>query len=390
MVAPGSKGDCELEVRSSMRDVDARTWDTLVGDDDQPFLRHAFLSALEESGSVCRELGWAPMPMVLREGGVPIAAAPGYLKTNSHGEFVFDWAWADAYRRNGLAYYPKLLLAVPYSPIPGARLLVGSGEDAHRRRQLLRTALLGLAQQTRLSSVHLNFLSDADAAACACDPWLARFDWQFHWGNPGYRDFEDFLTGLNSKKRKNIHQERRQAHSHGLEMVWQDAAELGEPDLDQIHALYQSTFERKHNTPALTRECFSLLRMRFPRQFHVCCARQGPLIVAAAVFFSSSTTLYGRYWGALADLSGLHFELCYYRGIEWAIETGKTRFEPGAQGEHKIARGFLPTRTRSVHYIAHPDFRKAIRRALDDEAESLRDYREALDAKSPYRVVDPS
>ncbi len=385
MVDRGPKDDTELEVRSSVRDIDAHVWDALVGDDDQPFLRHAFLSALEESGSVRHELGWAPMPLLLRERGVPIAAAPGYLKSNSHGEFVFDWAWADAYRRNGLAYYPKLLLAVPYSPIPGARLLVGSGADAHRRRHLLQAALLELAQQTRLSSVHLNFMGDADAAACACDPWLARFDWQYHWRNPGYRDFEDFLDCLLAKKRKNIRQERRQALGHGLEISWQDALLLDEAELDQIHALYQSTFERKHNTPALTRACFSLLRTRFPHQFHVCCARQGPLIVAAAVFFSSSTTLYGRYWGALADLAGLHFELCYYQGLEWAIASGKTRFEPGAQGEHKIARGFLPTRTRSVHFIAHPDFRKAIRRSLDDEAESLRDYRLDLDAKSPYR-----
>ena len=386
MVAVRSGEECQLEVRSSLLDIDAREWDGLIGNDDQPFLRHAFLSALEESGSVRRELGWSPMPLVLRHAGVAIAAAPGYLKTNSHGEFVFDWAWADAYQRNGLAYYPKLLLAVPYSPIPGARLLVGDGPDAARRRQLIGQSLLALAQQTRLSSIHINFVSEADAAACACDPWLPRYDWQYHWNNPGYRDFDDFLGTLTSKKRKNILQERRQAHAHGFEITWQDAVDLEQSDLDQIHALYQSTFERKHNTAALSRACFSLLRERFGRQFHVCSARLGTRVIAAAVFFSSTTTLYGRYWGALDDFAGLHFELCYYQGIEYAIASGKRRIEPGAQGEHKIARGFLPTRTRSVHYIAHPQFRKAIRHALDEEAQGLRDYRAELDTKSPYRV----
>ncbi len=384
----GRSHDCALQIRSSMLDVDAKEWDSLIGDDDQPFLRHRFLSALEESGSVVRELGWSPMPLILRRGPLAIAAAPGYLKTNSHGEFVFDWSWADAYRRNGLAYYPKLLLAVPYSPIRGARLLCGSGPDAHRHRHLLSAALLQLAEQTKLSSVHINFLLEDDAAALCADPWLARFDWQFHWHNPGYRDFEDFLDTLQAKKRKNIRQERRHATSHGLDVEWRDACELGEADFDQIHTLYCATFERKHNTPALTRACFSLLRERFPTQFHACVARSATQIVAAAVFFSSSTTLYGRYWGAQGDLAGLHFELCYYRGIEYAIATGKHIFEPGAQGEHKIARGFLPTRTRSAHHIAHPEFRKAVRRHLDDEAHALRQYREELDAKSPYRIPD--
>jgi len=386
MVIEDAEDVCELEIRSGMGDINPLEWDALIGADDQPFLRHAFLSTLEDSGSLQRELGWSPMPLLLRRDGISIAAAPGYLKGNSHGEFVFDWSWANAYQRNGLHYYPKLLIGVPYSPIPGARLLVGDGHDANARRHLLQRAVLQLVKQTKLSSVHINFARDADAAACAADPWLPRFDWQYHWSNLGYRDFDDFLSVLNAKKRKNIRQERAQSASHGFDISWDDASALSEHDLDQIHALYASTFERKHNTAALTRTCFSLLAERFPQQFHVCLARLDRTIVAAAVFFSSSTTLYGRYWGALDDWSGLHFELCYYRGIEWAIANGKSRFEPGAQGEHKIARGFLATRTRSMHHIAHAGFRRAIRASLDEEAQSLREYRLELDAKSPYRL----
>lgn len=373
-----------LGVRHGVADVPAAEWDALVGD-DQPFTSHAFLSALEQSGSLQRELGWSAMPLLLHRGGQLIAAAPGYLKSNSHGEFVFDWAWADAYARSGLRYYPKLLIGVPYSPISGPRLLVGSGPDAPVRRALLVAAIERLVEELRLSGAHVNFPIVADAAALAHDPWLPRFDWQYHLTRGDWRDFDDYLDALTQKKRKNIRAERRQAAGCGLAIDWNDGAELREADLDELHALYVENFDRKGNTPALSREFFSLLRERLPHQLHAATARRGRQIVAAAIFLSSSTTLYGRYWGARADLPGMHFELCYYQGIEYLLRRGLERFEPGAQGEHKIARGFLPTRTRSAHLIAQPDFRRAIRGAIDRETVALREYRRELDQHSPFK-----
>lgn len=377
-----------LEARDSIHAVPAAEWDALLVD-DHPFVRHAFLAALEDSGSLRRELGWTPMPLLMREAGRTVAAAPAYLKTNSHGEFVFDWAWADAYRRHGLPYYPKLLIAVPYTPATGPRLLVGDGAGAVQRRHALRRAIEQLVARTGLSGAHLNFLSADDAAALAHDPWLPRFDWQYHFANPGYRDFDELLGDFNHKKRKNIRAERRQAREHGLVIEWRDGTELGEADLDAVRALYEDTFERKGNTAALTRAFFSLVCERMGPQFHVALARDARRIVAAAVFFSGGGTLYGRYYGCAGEYRGLHFELCYYQGLEYTLAQGLRRFEPGAQGEHKIARGFLPTRTRSAHLVAHPGFRAAIRRSLREEAFALRGYREQLEALSPYRQESP-
>jgi predicted N-acyltransferase len=357
--------------------------------DDHPFVRHAFLAALEDSGSLRRELGWEPLPLRLRQGGHTIAAAPAYLKTNSHGEFVFDWAWAQAYHRHGLSYYPKLLVAVPYTPATGPRLLVGTGRDAHARRHTLRRAIEQLASRMELSSAHLNFLCASDAAALAHDPWLPRFDWQYHFVNPGYPDFDSLLADFTHKKRKNIRAERRQAREHGLEIEWRDGPGLSEAELDAVHALYVDTFVRKGNTAALTRAFFSLVRERMGEQFHVAVARNGQRIVAAAVFFSGGGTLYGRYYGSQHEYRGLHFELCYYQGLEYTLRRRLRRFEPGAQGEHKIARGFLPTRTRSAHWIAHPAFRRAIRHALCVEGQALEEFRRRLEGASPFRQKSP-
>jgi predicted N-acyltransferase len=378
-----------LGVRNGVADIPAADWDRLLGADDQPFVRHAFLSALEQSGCLQRELGWSPMPLLLHQGNQLIAAAPGYLKFNSHGEFVFDWSWADAYQRNGLRYYPKLLIGVPYSPITGPRLLVGDGADAPARRALLVPAIERLVGELKLSSAHLNFLTETDAAAFTHDPWLPRFDWQYHFHNRGYADFETLLGEFTQKKRKNIRQERRHAQTCGVSIGWMDGIAMREADLDDLHALYVETFDRKGNTAALTREFFSLIRASMPESFHAAVARRGERIVAAAIYFSSSTTLYGRYWGAREDLPGMHFELCYYQAIEHVLRRGLRCCEPGAQGEHKIARGFLPTRTRSAHLIAHPGFRDAIRGAIDREAVALREYRTELDSHSPFRARDP-
>lgn len=377
-----------LSARSSIREIAPAAWDRLLGADDQPFVRHAFLSALEQSGSLRAELGWTPMPLLLQRDGVPVAAAPGYLKTNSHGEFVFDWAWADAYVHHRVPYYPKLLIGVPYTPVPGPRLLVGGGTDACALRHQLLTGILDFVTRTRLSSAHINFPCEADAAACAHDPWLPRFDWQYHFHNPGYADFDALLAQFNHKKRKNIRHERKRAHSHGLQIRWADGPSFSEADLDDLHTLYIETFDRKGNTPALTREFFSLIREAMPEQFHAALACRDGRILAAAIFFSSSTTLYGRYWGAREDYADLHFELCYYQGLEYALRRGLKHFEPGAQGEHKIARGFVPTRTRSAHFIARPDFRRAIRAAIDRESHALREYQQQMTGHLPFRCDD--
>jgi predicted N-acyltransferase len=384
--APDHDFALQLRIRNGVADVPAQEWDALIGSDDQPFVRHAFLLALEQSGSLQRDLGWSAMPLLLYQGERLIAAAPGYLKSNSHGEFVFDWSWADAYRRHGLDYYPKLLVGVPYSPITGPRLLVGSGEDADARRGQLRDAIETLVSQLHLSSAHLNFLTEDDAAAVSHDPWLPRFDWQYHFHNRGYADFDMLLAEFNHKKRKNIRQERRHAHGCGLAIEWMDGADMRESDLDELHALYVETFDRKGNTAALTRSFFSMICQRMPGSFHAAVARRGARTIAAAIYFSSSATLYGRYWGAREDLPGMHFELCYYQAIEYVLRKRLKCCEPGAQGEHKIARGFLPTRTRSAHLIAHPGFRNAIRGAIDREGQALHQYRNELDSHSPFRA----
>ncbi len=377
--------DLQIHIPHAISDIAPADWDALIGPDDQPFVRHAFLSALEQSGSLARELGWSPMPLLVRENGQLIGAAPAYLKTNSHGEFVFDWSWADAYARNGLDYFPKLLIGVPYSPITGPRLLVGDGNDAELRRDKLRLAIESLVAQLRLSSAHVNFLPANEAPTLSEPPWLARFDWQYHFEQRGYVDFDALLSEFSQKKRKNIRQERRQAQACGVEIEWLDGATLSEAQLDDLHTLYIDTFDRKGNTAALTRAFFSMIRERLPDCLHAAVARRGTQIVAAAIFFSSTTTLYGRYWGASEELPGMHFELCYYQGIEYVLRRGLQRFEPGAQGTHKIARGFLPTKTRSAHYIVHPGFRQAIAHAIEHEKLALTAHKEELDARSPFK-----
>lgn len=369
----------------SMREISPAMWDRVVAD-DQPFLRHAFLSGLEQTGCIREQLGWRPYHLGLYEGEQLVAAAPCYLKTNSHGEFVFDWAWAQAYARNEVAYYPKLIVAVPYTPVSGPRLLVGPADGARAQalRHSLRDALVTAADQSGLSTVHFNFLREADAAALAHDPLLPRFDWQFHWHNQGYRDFADYLSHFTRKKRRNIEKERRDVSKAGLSFQWWHGHEIGSADWARLYAFYLSTFDEKGNTPALTRAFFEHVAATMPEQTVVIAAKQGSELVAAALCFRSATTLYGRYWGSKVDVPGLHFETCYYQGLEYCLAHGLQRFEPGAQGEHKLARGFLPTRIRSAHFVAHPGFRVGIRRSLEQEHRVLGDYGQTLLEHSPF------
>jgi len=373
----------QIRFHTRLADIPAAAWNALLPDDN-PFVDHAFLSGLEEHGCIAPAQGWQPYHAGLYDGDRLIAAAPLYLKGNSHGEFVFDWSWASAYARNGLAYYPKLLCAVPYSPVTGPRLLVGSGADADGLRQRLIAAIHDEAQRLGFSSVHLNFASPADIGALSQSGWLPRYDWQFHWQNAGWRDFAEFLAALNHKKRKNIRQERARVERAGVTCEIRHGDELADAEWFALHEFYLATFDDKGNFPALTLDFFRHLGRTMPRRvLGVLCRRDGVLI-AGALLVRSSTTLYGRYWGCAEQVEGLHFEACYYQGIEYCLREGLQRFEPGAQGEHKLARGFLPAKTESFHWIADPRFREAIADALARERRLLREYGEDLLAHSPY------
>lgn len=366
---------------TAIAELPAAEWDALRADAN-PFVSHAFLSALEHTGCVCPEWGWQVHHLGLYEQGQLVAAAPLYLKGNSHGEFVFDWSWASAWERAGGDYYPKLLNGVPYSPVPGPRLLAGNNERTARLQRALVEAMRGEAERMGLSSVHANFLQPDELAAFDED-WLARSDVQFHWHNRDYRHFPDFLAALSHKKRKNILRERRQVAAGGLTIEWRSGDTLSPDEWRRVHALYTETFDAKGNHAALTAAFFSQLG-ELGQTAQLALARDDETIVAMALFVQSDRVLYGRYWGASMDVPGLHFELCYYRGIDYAITNKLTRFEPGAQGEHKLARGFLPVRTHSRHYLQNPDFRAAVAAALASEAEAVDAYAAELQEHSPF------
>jgi len=383
---PRQRGRALTTVRfhNRLADIDPAAWDSLRPDDN-PFLRHAFLSGLEQHGCLVPGYGWTPHHLTIHDGDRLVAAAPCYLKRNSHGEFVFDHAWAEAYRRHGLNYYPKLLCAVPYSPVPGPRLLTGVTASAALEAVAL-TALHDESARLGLSSAHVNFIDPPPAAGA---DWLARFDWQFHWHNRGWHDFDEFLAALNAKKRKNIRQERAGVRTAGVEIISVHGFEADEAQLTAMHGFYRDTFAAKGNLPVLTPAFFRHLAEALPEQLWIVLARRRGGYIAGALFLRSSTALYGRYWGSSDPLPGLHFELCYYQGIEYCLRHGLTRFEPGAQGEHKLARGFLPVATHSLHYIKDPRFRAAVSHALSEEAQWLRGYRDELLRHSPYREAPP-
>ncbi len=376
-----------LRTHESIDEIAAGDWDALAADDN-PFTRHAFLAGLERTGCIRAAFGWRAQHLTLHDDDALLGAAPLYIKANSHGEYVFDWAWADAWERAGGDYYPKFLCAVPYSPVTGPRLLVGNGPDTGVRRRTLATALHELTDRAGLSSLHVDFLRDEDIAAFD-DAWLERSDWQFQWRNPGgWRDFRDYLDALTHKRRNAIRRERQQVADPGVACAFHDGGSLDDDAWRSMHHLYTHTFDEKGNTPTLTLEFFRHLGSAFPDRSHVAFARRGREIIAGALFLSSRDTLYGRYWGAFEQVPGLHFELCYYQGIDHCLRTGLHRFEPGAQGLHKLARGFLPARTHSRHYIADAGFRAAIRAALKREAALLEERGRELLAHSPFAERD--
>jgi len=336
-----------LHSLSQLSQIPAARWDALLPS-SQPFLRHAFLSSLEDSGSVGRGTGWLPSHRLwCDEQGEVQAAMPAYLKQHSYGEYVFDHAWADACRRAGIAYYPKLLGAVPFSPVTGARLL----GDPIAAAELL-GALAAALDDEGLSSLHINFTSPAcDTVLMQRQGWLERLGCQFHWHNRGYRDFQDFLDALSSRKRKQMRKEREQVAGQGIEFAWHRGHELSEVDWDFVYHCYANTYHVRGQAPYLTRDFFSLLAERMPEMIRVVFARQHGRPLAMAFSLVDGDTFYGRYWGCLAEFDRLHFETCFYQGMELAIAEGLGRFDAGAQGEHKLIRGFEPVITRSSRLI---------------------------------------
>lgn len=356
-------------------------WDALRGASD-PLLSHAFLSLLERSGSVGDGTGWSPLHLTVERGDQVTAAAPAYLKSHSQGEYVFDHGWADAFERAGGHYYPKLLVAVPFTPCPGPRLL---GED----RNALLAAIETATRQNDLSSAHLNFIEDDDVAAAEARGWLIRDGLQFHWRNDGYASFDDFLAACSSRKRKTIRRERAQA-VEGLEVDTLRGAEMGDEAVEAMWGFYQDTGSRKWGVPYLTRAFFDGMVEALGDHLLMFIARRDGVPIAGALNIIGKDTLYGRYWGCLEEVPFLHFELSYYRAIDWAIEHGLATVQAGAQGEHKVARGYRPVVTRSAHFLPDPAFREAVANYLVGERQAVAAEAAYFEGKLPYRAASSS
>ena len=424
----------QIEIRDSLAEVPAAAWNAR-DPDGNPFLRHEFLHGLEATDCLGRKSGWYPRHVLLwrvagggdREGldgadgpggtsdegeppGELIGAVPAYVKTNSYGEFVFDWAWADAYQRHGLDYYPKLVAAIPFTPATGRRLLVRADQPYADTVRLLAAAVRQYAAAEGLSGAHFLFLTKAESDLLSAEPALSeepdtvdddeglpracdhlrRLDCQYHWHDAGYASFEDFLADCTSKRRKTIRRERRHVAEAGLALERRRGDTLNAAEWREVHRLYRSTYDRKWGNPSLTERFFRRMGETFGEHTLVVFAfdpgeAEPERPVACSIMFSGGGTLYGRYWGCRREYNSLHFEVCYYQGIEHCIEQGIARFEPGAQGEHKITRGFVPTLTRSAHWIAHPQFREAIGRFLAEEVPHVRRRCEGLAELLPFR-----
>ncbi len=362
------------KIASGISGLNAFAWDRLS--DGDPFLSHAFLSALEDSGSVGPGTGWTPAPILVEEEGRLIAAAPAYLKSHSQGEYVFDHAWADAWERAGGQYYPKLQVSVPFTPVPGPRLL-GS------RPQQLLAAIEAVTVKNEISSAHITFADDAAVAEAERRNWLIRHGMQYHWFNRGYGSFDDFLGALRHSKRKSIRKERREA-CRGLDILALRGDEIGADDWDAMWAFYQDTGSRKWGRPYLTRTFFDLVGERMGDSVLLFLALRDSQPIAGALNFIGADTLYGRYWGCTEEVPFLHFELCYYRAIKWAIDHGLKSVQAGAQGEHKVVRGYEPVITKSAHFIPNPSFRKAVAEFLEAEREGVAAEADWLSRDLPY------
>jgi len=376
-------------VHKSIDELDAREWNALGGDRN-PFLRHEFFAALEHTDCIGVDTGWDPCYFTLKDSKGLAAAVPAFLKAHSYGEFVFDFAWAQAYSRLGARYYPKLTMAVPFTPATGPRLLVRTDLDQKSIAKTLLSDIESYTTSHSLSSVHALFLDEAAQTACEQAGWLIRRDCQFHWTNHNYASFDAYLETFTAQKRKKTKRERRRVAEEGIAFETRLGPQLDERTLDYVYAFHRDTFLRHGHEPYMTREFFTEVARTMGDAFMVKLAVRSGTPVAAAIFFWSKQALFGRYWGASADYNSLHFETCYHQGIEFCIEQGVARFEPGTQGEHKLSRGFEPTITRSAHYIVNRRFREAIEDYLTREGTAIDAYAEEAQTHVPYKQVPPS
>jgi uncharacterized protein len=387
---PDAADTITIKVLSSIHDVRADEWDACAGADD-PFTRHVFFAALEDSGSVCAETGWLPRHLaVTAADGTLVGCMPLYLKSHSYGEYVFDWGWAEAYQRAGGCYYPKLQGAVPFTPVTGRRLLLHPEAPAGTFRALA-TAAVRIAEHLDVSSLHITFPTEQEIAALESHGFLVRLGHQYHWENRGYSSFDDFLAELTSRKRKAIRKERRAIAASGIGLRTLTGSEIEERHWDAFYRFYLDTAGRKWGSPYLNRDFFHLLGGTMANRVVLVMAEASAgELVGGALNLLGADALYGRYWGCLESCRFLHFEACYYRAIDFAIECGLSRVEAGAQGEHKVQRGYLPRPTWSAHWIAHPGLRRGVRRFLEAERPAIEAEMQELEAESPFRCGEDS
>jgi predicted N-acyltransferase len=380
-----------LTVRSigGIANMPAVAWDACAGTNN-PFLLHGFLLALEQSGCVAPRHGWQPTHLVVEDGDKAVGAMPLYFKGHSQGEYIFDQGWANAYERAGGQYYPKLLSAVPFTPVTGPRFLVAPGHDPEAVRGALLQGALEIVKRHKLSSLHVNFVTEAEKDWGESTGLLHRLGEQFHWQNDGYADFDAFLAALASRKRKAIKRERREAVSDGIEIEAFSGAALLDEHWDAFFEFYMDTGSRKWGQPYLNRDFFRRLHRAMPERVVLVLAKREGRWIAGAWNMLGSDTLYGRNWGCIEQHNFLHFECCYYQAIDYAIRHGLKRVEAGAQGEHKLARGYLPSPIHSLHYIPDPGFRRAVANFLDQERAHMQGLIAALDEHSPFRHADSS
>ena len=400
-----NSNDYVIRVLDSPLQVQGADWNALLAAQSpaeglNPFMRHEYLAALHESASASPRTGWTPRFITLWQGEVLAGACALYLKAHSYGEYVFDWAWANAYQHSGLRYYPKAVVAVPFTPVPGARLLARTAAE----RALLIKALVAWCEQEKLSSLHLLFAADEDVAACETTGLMLRHTVQFHWTAPpsGYRDFDDFLMSLNQEKRKKIRQERRKVQEAGVSFRWSLGQDINQADWNFFYRCYERTYLEHGNAPYLSRDFFHRMAQTMPENWLLFVAeRSGRPMAASLIAISAAPSgaasqaeaaspiriAYGRYWGALERVDCLHFEACYYQPLQWCIAHGFQRFEGGAQGEHKMARALLPVKTTSAHWLAHPAFSDAIERFLAREGEGIDNYLDELERRNPLKAI---
>ncbi len=373
-----------LEFAKNISEIDSESWDALI--DDMPLLSHAFLSALEQSNSIGKGTGWQASPILVFDDAKLVGAMPLYVKSHSYGEYVFDWAWAQAYQRNGLDYYPKIISAIPFSPLTSQRLLVASAQNSSNIQSLMVNALEEIMHQNNFSSAHVLFPNDDSAKILSESKWLQRHGVQFQWNNEGFESFDEFLTKLTQEKRKKIKQERKRVVNSNVTCNRIKGIDISEEQWDFFYQCYCNTYLDHRSTPYLTREFFNIIAKTMPQQILLVMAYKNGVPIASALNFYNQNTLYGRYWGCLEYVANLHFEVCYYQAQEFCIAENIQYFEGGAQGEHKLARGFKPKPTCSFHKIAHPKFAEAIESFVNRESQGIAEYTNELQDRAPFKL----